>query len=75
MMSPPAGTESGHGSLPLLLFSVWFFFTPLVVEEPFCCLQVVLIEGCSMRNRGFVGGGEIVGGETRVFLICYLVSC
>ena len=75
LMFPPAGAESGHCSLPLLLVSVWFFFTPLVVEEPFCCLQVVLIEGCSLCNRGFVGGGETVGGETRVFPICYLVSC
>lgn len=74
MMSPLAGTESGHGSLPLLLVSVWFFFTPLVVEEPFCCLQVVLIESCSVQNCGFVGE-EIVRGETRVFPICYLVSC
>ena len=74
MVSPPAGAESGHCSLSLLLVLVWFVFTHLVVEEPFYRLQVVLIEGCSMCNRGFVGGGETVGGETRVFPICYLVS-
>lgn len=74
MVSPPAGAESGHCSLSLLLVSVWFVFTPLVVEEPFCRPQVVLIEGCSMCNRGFAGGAETVGGEARVFPICYLVS-